>query len=297
MADFHPCPLCGDANVEIYLDGQDRTLSASALGPSRRDTSTGRILRCRICRFGFRQLRPGEVELSQLYSGLDENVYESEARGRSKTALRHLSIVQQYSRPGRLLEVGCASGAFLGYAANAGWAVVGIEPSATAYARAREALPGRSELICATLQEAQLPASAFDVVTLWDVLEHVRDPAQFLRLCASLLKPGGHLFVNVPDLDSLQARLFGSHWPLLLQEHLNYFNRTSLKLCGEQAGLTWLRFGRRPASFSIEYVLYRLAQHRIFGSSIFHQFASRRAIGKIVISAPLGEIYGVWKRC
>lgn len=296
MDDSHSCPLCASADVGIYMEGHDRKMTASSLGPSRKDTSPGRILRCRACSLGFRQTRPGDEELSQLYSELDGEMYEAEARGRSNTALRHLRIVRQYSSPGRLLEVGCASGVFLDHAADAGWEVVGVEPSAAAYDRAKEALAGRGELIRATLQEADLPASAFDVLTLWDVLEHVRNPAQFMRLCASLLKPGGHLFANVPDLDSPQARLFGSRWPLLLQEHLNYFNRKSLKLCGEQAGLTLLRFGRRPASFSIGYVFYRLAQHKIPGAEICHRLATRSAMDTVVISAPLGEIYGVWKR-
>jgi len=292
----HFCPLCADADVEIYLDGPERKLAASALGPSREDVSPGRILRCRNCRLGFRRTRPGDTELSQLYGELNNELYEAEAGGRSRTALRHLRIVRQYASGGRLLEVGCASGLFLSYAADAGWEVVGIEPSASACDKAKKILAGRGELIRATLQEADLPPSTFDVVTLWDVLEHVRDPGRFMRLCASLLKPGGRLFANVPDLDSLQARLFGSRWPLLLQEHLNYFNRGSLKLCGELAGLTWMGFGRRPASFSIGYALYRLAQHKIPGAAIFKRLAIHPAIGNAIISFPLGELYGVWER-
>jgi len=291
-----PCPLCGSSNADVYRDNEDQRLSYAALGPSRVDVSPGRILRCRVCLFGFRHMRAGDEELSQLYHELDSSVYQSEFRGRSKTAVRHLTIVHRYLSSGRLVDVGCASGLFLRCAADAGWQVTGVEPSRAICDEARRTLSGRGELICATLQESGLPMSSFDAVTMWDVLEHVRNPVQFMSACGSLLKPGGHLFVNVPDLDSLQARVLGAHWPLLLPEHLNYFNRKSLRLCGDRAKLTWLRFGRRRAYFSLEYVFYRLAQHQSPGAAIGYQLMSRNAIGRTLIPVSLGELYGVWRR-
>jgi 2-polyprenyl-3-methyl-5-hydroxy-6-metoxy-1,4-benzoquinol methylase len=62
---------------------------------------------------------------------------------------------------------------------------------------------------------------------MWDVLEHVTDPVKFLGLCVTFLKPSGILIVNVPDISSFQAWVLGEHWPLLLPEHLNYFDRNS----------------------------------------------------------------------
>jgi SAM-dependent methyltransferase len=290
------CPLCGNANMEIHISAQDQCLTHSTLGSSRIDTSHSRVLRCQLCFFGFFARRPSEEELAQLYSGMDSKMYESEERGRSNTAIRHLKIVHRYLTPGRLLEIGCASGAFLRSAVEAGWVVVGIEPSEELSAKAREALMGRGEVLCTTLQNASLPPSSFDAVVLWDVLEHVCDPMGFMRACTSLLRPGGYLFANVPDLDSMQARILGTRWPLFLPEHLNYFNRRSLRLCGTRANLTWMQFGRRPASFSISYVFYRLAQHRVPGASIGYRLVSRLGIGGIIIPVPLGELYSVWRR-
>jgi len=290
------CPLCASEDLETYSDDEDRKLAASDLGSSRQNVSHGKILRCRACRFGFRQSRPADDELSALYRKLDPKVYEKESQGRLNTAQRHLKIVQRYVTGGRLLDVGCASGGFLSCAADAGWTVVGVEPAEVLCARAEEMLRGRGEVLCLTLQQANLPLSSFDALTLWDVLEHVPDPRAFLKHCASLLKPGGYLFANVPDLDSLQARLLRERWPLLLAEHLNYFNRRSLNLCGELAALRWVKFGRRPASFSVEYVLYRLAQHGVPGASLSHKFAGKTFLGEICIPAFLGESYGVWTR-
>jgi SAM-dependent methyltransferase len=206
-----------------------------------------------------------------------------------------LRIIQRYKQGGRLLDAGCASGVLLGLAADAGWDVTGVEPSEVLAAKAKENLNGRGMVICATLQEAGLPLAAFDVLTLWDVLEHVREPVPFLRTCTSLLRPGGYLIANVPDIGSRPARLLGERWPLLLAEHLNYFDRDTLKQCGQRVGLQWLAFGRRPASFSLDYILYRLAQHRVPGGRLLHHAVSDSPAGRLCIPIFLGESYAVWK--
>lgn len=141
-----------------------------------------------------------------------------------------------------------------------------------------------------------MPQSFFDVVTAWDVVEHVPHPLRFMRLAAGLLRQGGLLFVNVPDLDSLASRLLGARWPALLPEHLNYFNRRSLKLCGERAGLRSLQFGRRNASFSIDYVLHRLGQHQVPGASAARRLARVLRIEKVHIPVAAGEIWCAYRR-
>ncbi len=290
------CPVCGGNDLSTYSDGADATLTAADLGSSRQSVAHGRILRCRTCRFGFRQSRPSEAELAGLYRDLDPTVYEREAYGRTRIARRHLKIVERFARPGTLLDAGCASGAFLRCAADAGWKITGVEPSEVLSAKAQQTLAGRGLVLCAPLQRANLRPSSFTAITLWDVLEHVPDPRAFLEHCAALLKPGGHLFVNVPDLDSLQARLLGQRWPLLLAEHLNYFNRSSLKLCAEMAGLRWVSCGRRRAAFSLDYVLYRLAQHSIPGAALAYRTIGKTFAGACCVPAFLGETYAVFIR-
>jgi SAM-dependent methyltransferase len=258
--------------------------------------SHGKILRCRACGFGFREWRPSEAELASLYRELDPEVYEQESSGRLETAKRHLKIVQKYISRGRLLDVGCASGAFLDYANDEGWEVLGVEPSSVLCAKARQKLGSRGTVLCCALQNAEVAKDSMDVLTLWDVLEHVPDPVGFLQLCAALVRPGGYVVANVPDLESWQASVLRERWPLLLAEHLNYFSRASLKLAGEASHLRVIRFGRRPASFSLGYVLYRLAQHRFPGAAIGHSLVRGRALGSVSIPACLGESYVVWRR-
>ncbi len=285
------CPVCKAVNTEVYLDGEDHDLDPSVIGSSRRHIFPGRILRCRECEFGFRQARSSPEALRELYRQMDPKVYESELQGRDRTAHKHLKIVERHVRPGRILDVGCASGLFLRHALEAGWQITGIEPSEALCAEARKNLGGKGQIKCATLEDAGLDAG-FDAITLWDVLEHVPDPQGFLRLCRGLLKSDGYLFLNVPDLDSLEARVLGRRWPLLLPEHLNYFNRESLKLCAMRATLTPVQFGRRQAWFSLKYVAYRVAQHAIPGSALLRKTAES-FLGRVLIPVSLGETFAL----
>src|SRR5262249_25125436 len=127
----------------------------------------------------------------------------------------------------------------------------------------------------ATLENSSLTAASFDVITMWDLLEHVPDPISFLREAASLLKAGGLLFAKVPNLDSMQARVFRSRWPLLLPEHLNYFNAGSLQVCGAKAGLRWVGSRQHSVAFSLGYILYRLQQHSLPGTVLAYNLCGK----------------------
>src|SRR5215813_14392345 len=100
------CPLCSEKALEVYIEDQDQTITSSALGSSRTEVSPGRILRCHNCRFGFRELRPSDEQLAQLYQHLDAQVYESENEGRFRAAAGYLQIVEGHvSAPGRILDI------------------------------------------------------------------------------------------------------------------------------------------------------------------------------------------------
>jgi hypothetical protein len=170
-----------------------------------------------------------------------------------------------------------------------------VEPSESQFARAERNLDGHGRLLKCTLQEAQLP-ELFDAVTMWDVLEHVTEPVDFLGRCRDLLKPGGYLFVKTPDISSLQARWMGERWPLLLAEHLNYFNSKSMQLCAKSARLSPVWMGRSCVHFSPEYVLFRLSQHSIPGTQITGKLLSLTRLHKLSIPIWMGELLSIWRR-
>ena len=145
--------------------------------------------------------------------------------------VRHLP--RPAGRP-RLLDVGCGNGTFLRDMRDAGWEVSGIDPDPGAVAAARAT--------GATVEEGLLtrdtfPAGSFDAVTLSHVVEHLPDPADTLGICLELLRPGGHLWVATPNLDSRGHRRFGRAWRgLEPPRHLAIFTRRALTRLLERLG-------------------------------------------------------------
>jgi SAM-dependent methyltransferase len=290
------CPVCGSANTTLHLDGDD-SLSAECVGSSRTLLSHGRILKCCKCGMCFRLFRPSADHLGELYRNADDEMYEAESGNRTKTARRHQRQVQRYFKsPGRLVDVGCASGAFLSLMADKGWTVHGIEPSLSQSARAQKLVGSRAMIHQSTLEDADLPTGV-DLVTLWDVLEHVPNPVDFMRRSASLLKQGGLLMLNTPKIDSIVARTLRRRWPLLLAEHLNYWTVGSLKLCGSKAGLELIKTDWRPVSFSANYILHRTSQHNLPGASTAYRFAKELHL-PLQFSVPIlmGEILAIFRK-
>jgi 2-polyprenyl-3-methyl-5-hydroxy-6-metoxy-1,4-benzoquinol methylase len=153
-----------------------------------------------------------------------------------------LATFLPFRRTGRLLDVGCGSGFFVEEASAAGFAAEGSEISAAAAGFAR----GRGLFVhLGTLAEAGLPAGAFDVVTLFEVVEHLPDPAALIAEAAGLLRPGGLLYLTTPNFGGLTRRLLGPAWSVIAPEHVSLLTARSLRALARRAGLDVLRIGSR----------------------------------------------------
>ena len=173
----------------------------------------------------------------------DEPVFRAEFR-------RRLRVIRAAGGRGALFDVGCASGALLREAQRAGFSASGIEPSVemARLAARRTGCPVRA----GNVEAALLPAAGYDVITLFDVLEHLVDPVPMLRKLRMGLVPGGLLAVTVPDFGGLWARVSCRRWPFVTPwEHLHYFTRRTLLAALREAGFRDLRFSRAstPLSF------------------------------------------------
>jgi SAM-dependent methyltransferase len=169
------------------------------------------------------------------------------------------AVPMQPGQGRRLLDVGCASGLFLeAMQAYPGWQVEGVELNETA-ARATSERLG-VPVFAGPFEQARYPDATFDAITLWDVLEHLHDPATSLRELRRILKPNGALFVRVPNAASYVARLCGRHWSGYdLPRHMTLFTpRTLSRMLGE-AG-----FDRLVARFSSGSYIAALHSLRFF---------------------------------
>lgn len=177
------------------------------------------LVECRVCGLMYLNPQPEWSDLIRHYP--DEYApYAGKARPSGATyrrwsehygMRRRCRAIAQFQRGGRLLDVGCATGQFLDEMRRRGeWEPFGVEPVAAPAAFARDHFG--LNVFAGTLGEAHFPEDMFDVVTFWDVLEHVADPRQTLRETYRILKPGGWLVTQVPEPNSWQARLFGRYW-------------------------------------------------------------------------------------
>jgi SAM-dependent methyltransferase len=180
-----------------------------------------------------------------------------EEAGQRETARRALERIERYL-PGRgaLLDLGCWVGFLLAEGRDRGWETLGVEPStfASAYARDRLGL----EVHTAELFSAELPLAAFDAVALGDVIEHLPQPGEALERIASLLRPGGVLWMALPDAGSRVARALGARWWSVIPTHTQYFTRDSLRTLLERRGYEVLEITTAPKVFTVRYYLDRL---------------------------------------
>jgi 2-polyprenyl-3-methyl-5-hydroxy-6-metoxy-1,4-benzoquinol methylase len=221
-----PCPTCGSADARHELDKDHM-----------------RLVRCAACDLvyvspTFDEAHYKAVYASQEYQdivrdlGIKSHEYRVERFGRERVALmaRHLDA----PRP-RYLDVGCSTGFVVEAARDAGWDASGLDlnPSAVEFGRSRQ-LDLRTE----ALEDAAFEPGSFDAVSLFDVLEHLLDPVQTLRAAVRLLRPGGIVFLYVPNYDSASRLLMGKDahfiWPT---HHLNYYTPETIRDLMAREGL------------------------------------------------------------
>lgn len=154
---------------------------------------------------------------------------------------QRLQTLRRSGAGGTLLDVGCATGGLLLEAKALGFAPRGIEPAPATARRAAERTG--CPVFTGTLGAALLPAATYDVITAFDVLEHLTDVGPALHRLRLALAPGGRLAVTVPDFGGAWARLSGRRWPLLTPwEHLLHFTRRSLRSALRTAGFRSVAF-------------------------------------------------------
>jgi len=229
------CPLCGRDHSRVLYEPWETTIDPrtvlSATGGIR---GTQRIVQCPSCDLIYVNPRPHPDVVLASYASATDEAYIEAARGRQATFQRCLRVIEPLAPRGRLLDVGCAAGFFVKAACDARWDAMGVEPCRWLANYGATTLGLR--IISSTLTEANFEAASFDVVTMWDVLEHVSDPLGELREIFRILRPGGVLVVNVPDVGTWLARLAGKHWWFFLSVHLTYFTQSTLRAMLTVAG-------------------------------------------------------------
>ncbi len=199
--------------------------------------SARQVVRCRGCGLVFYDPQPSRAEAAALYSGeYFEREYPAETEAtRARLAHHRLARIERETGVGSLLDVGCGAGLFLTAARERGWKAAGLDLSPSAV-RAARAASGAS-VWEGDLARARPPdLEAVDVVTMWDVLEHLTDPVAALAQTPRWLRRGGLLVVQTQNVNSVTAAWMGRRWEQFVEFHLYHFSPRTLSLALQRAG-------------------------------------------------------------
>jgi SAM-dependent methyltransferase len=216
------------------------------------------VVRCRGCGLTFVSPRISSARLGEVYG---ESYWSSPApkdrgyadyRGDRANWLRtyrlRARVLDGRLAPGaRVLDVGCAAGYFGEVMKERGHDVWGVEPSEAIVDEARARL-GADRVHLGSLGDVPWGEASFDLITLWDVVEHLPDPVASLREARGLLRPGGLLLIETQNVESRFARLLGRRWQHFKQaEHLWHFSPATIRRLLEASGFEQLELTARRA--------------------------------------------------
>jgi 2-polyprenyl-3-methyl-5-hydroxy-6-metoxy-1,4-benzoquinol methylase len=286
------CNLCGaDEPVEIYPSQRSNAdeLSADEFRSSGDEPLEDPLVKCGHCGFQYVTPRLKESVVISGYTNAVDETFVSQVKGREITFKRCLGEIEKAwkGEPGKIFDVGTANGSFLKVAHDAGWDVTGCEPSRWMGEWCRDNYG--IHVNQGTLFDRAYEDASFDVITLWDVLEHTPDPMATLKECYRLLKPGGMLVVNYPDIGSWAAWLMGRKWVFLLAVHYYYFTRTTIKQALRNALFEVLKVKPHIQRLEFGYILNRAIPYIGGAGRMAKTVVSKLGMGKLQVPYWVGQ--------
>ncbi|MFO7679373.1 MAG: class I SAM-dependent methyltransferase [Chloroflexota bacterium] len=294
------CGLCGQDNYKVRypatLNGNS-DIQVDAF----RCTNPGyghhpQIVMCQNCGFVYANPRWSEDELIQAYAAVEDEMYVTERTGRVLTFSKHLEHLEKWTGPGNgrsLLDIGAYIGVFVEVAQKAGWRATGVEPSdwAAGVAQARGL-----NVIVGTQQAPELQDKRFHVITMWDVIEHVADPAAEMAQAYQLLEPGGWLVLHTMDIDSLTARLMGGRWPWFMDMHLHYFSQKTMANMLAQNGYEVVWSKAQGRYLRLGYIASRIGGLNKTLGRISEKVVSGLGLTEKAVPVNFGDLFTVYAR-
>lgn len=182
--------------------------------------------------------------------------------------LKRLARVQKYAPNGihgqkAILDIGCNIGTFLGLAIEAGYRAIGVEPDPKA---AQEAVGSGLDVRCGYLEDLNFPEEAFDLITLFEVIEHLEKPAALLQECHRILRTSGKMFITTGNTSSWSVRRRKEEWDYfdLKLGHISFFNPLSMGILARSGGFEVQKIETRSVSLqdkeSASWLKYRLTK-------------------------------------
>ena len=261
------CVNCGGKyQTEIYQQSaQNAEENNSYRCTSDGHKSHGRIVKCLQCGLVYTDTKLTSDAIEHLYSQVEDQAYVENIKARYRTFRYNFSQILPYLPPrGRLLDVGTYCGAFLSTAQEFGFESVGLEPSRWASGYARKVL--KQAVIEGTVKDLPDDMEKFDVITLWDVLEHFHNPVAELSLLHTKLKPEGKLVFSTLNIDNWYPKIMGERWPWLMDMHLYYFDKEEIRQILSQTGFELIHSQSYCHFITLDYFFSKIDSLGVWGA-------------------------------
>lgn len=287
------CAICGTEGnaTELYPANFDLGHFKPEIFSARRlpDRIHYRMVKCNTCGLVRSDPVADAATLGELYrqSTFD---YGAEVSSLRRTYGNYLDRLDTFvARKGALLEIGCGNGFFLEEARARGYADVrGVEPGSSVVA---QAAPGiRERIVCDMMRPGLFEPGTFDVVCLFQVFDHISDPAALLDECTRVLKSGGHILILNHNIESFSARLLGERSPIIDIEHTYLYSRVTLSNLTAKAGLVIRHTGPVFNHYPMQYIM-RLVPFPASIKRALLWLLRRSGLGRIPLSVPLGNLF------
>jgi 2-polyprenyl-3-methyl-5-hydroxy-6-metoxy-1,4-benzoquinol methylase len=280
------CDICGCAQTEVLYTIQSYN-----------------IARCARCGLVFTNPRLSEDEINKIYSSQEyyqsatptiigyEN-YIADKEDITNTFSRKLKVIEgMREAKGRILDIGCAGGFFLEAAKENGWDPYGIEISKYMAEYAQKSFGER--VFNGALAAKKYPDGYFDVITMWDVIEHMPRPGSELLETNRIIKKDGLLVVQTPNIGSYIAMLMRKNWLCLQRpvEHIYYFSPETIRLILKKAGFEVIRTTSTGSGkvCTLEFVIGRLRNYNNFIFSRLAKIIKILGIEKAAFYVNIGD--------
>lgn len=292
--ELHPtrCAICGVEGyaVELYPANFSIKSFNAAVFSARRlpDRIHYRIVRCNTCGLVRSDPVTDPQILAKLYKQSAFN-YNDEVDNLKLTYGRYLSNLKKYgAEKGALLEIGCGNGFFLEEALKRGYSSVrGVEPSHDAVARAGPSV--RPHIVCDIMRPNLFGQEQFDVLCMFQVLDHISDPSSLLDECFRVLKPGGLFLCLNHNVKSLSALFFGERSPVVDIEHTYLYGPDTMSRLFALHGFDVLKISSVMNIYSPYYVARLVPLPHMIKEALL-KFLKIKFFRFIRLLVPLGNI-------
>lgn len=204
------CPVCRSMNTKYLYQIRTGTVWSNANTEKKDKVNVDKTYQCLKCKLVFKDLDSLRINFDEYYANLNEDYFGMLHEDRRIKEHREMTkLINEDKMSGKLIDIGCGTGGFLDSLDKNKWEKWGVEPAGFA----REILIKKNiRALNDTFLNVDLPENYFDVVTMFDVIEHIVNPLAHLRKVWKILKDDGVLLIATPNVDSLTARVSGRYW-------------------------------------------------------------------------------------